>query len=113
MGIDTIESVQSANVLFHFMKNEQNMDLFGNNFTIYVVSSIFNAIAEDIKKDENGKKKLLFSDTDSNPMYRVYSWYLDKKSAEKEEESVIYKIEEYKAAKTLEEYLEQLREEIV
>ena len=98
--------------IFVVYVNEQNMDLFGNNFTIYVVSSIFNAIAEEIK-EENGKKKLLFSDTDSNPMYRVYSWYLDKKSAEKEEESVIYKIEEYKAAKTLEEYLEQLREEIV
>ena len=88
-------------------------DLFGNVITFYMVSSIFNAIAEDIKKDENGKKKLLFSDTDSNPMYRVYSGFLNKKEAEKEEKRVINKIEEYKEAKTLEEYLEQLREGIV
>ena len=93
--------------------NEQNIDLFGNVITFYMVSSIFNAIAEDIKKDENGKKKLLFSDTDSNPMYRVYSGFLNKKEAEKEEKRVINKIEEYKEAKTLEEYLEQLREGIV
>ena len=59
------------------------------------------------------KKKLLFSDTDSNPMYRVYSGFLNKKEAEKEEKRVINKIEEYKEAKTLEEYLEQLREGIV
>lgn len=35
------------------------------------------------------------------------------KEAEKEEKRVINKIEEYKEAKTLEEYLEQLREGIV
>ena len=49
----------------------------------------------------------------SNPMYRVYSGFLNKKEAEKEEKRVINKIEEYKEAKTLEEYLEQLREGIV
>ena len=96
--------------IFVVYVNEQNIDLFGNVITFYMVSSIFNAIAEDIKKDENGKKKLLFSDTDSNPMYRVYSGFLNKKEAEKR---VINKIEEYKEAKTLEEYLEQLREGIV
>ena len=99
--------------IFVVYVNEQNIDLFGNVITFYRVSSIFNAIAEDIKKDENGKKKLLFSDTDSNPMYRVYSGFLNKKEAEKEEKRVINKIEEYKEAKTLEEYLEQLREGIV
>lgn len=99
--------------IFVVYVNEQNIDLFGNVITFYMVSSIFNAIAEDIKKDENGKKKLLFSDTDSNPMYRVYSGFLNKKEAEKEEKRVINKIEEYKEAKTLEEYLEQLREGIV
>lgn len=46
-------------------------------------------------------------------MYRVYSGFLNKKEAEKEEKRVINKIEEYKEAKTLEEYLEQLREGIV
>ena len=96
--------------IFVVYVNEQNIDLFGNVITFYMVSSIFNAIAEDIKKDENGKKKLLFSDTDSNPMY---SGFLNKKEAEKEEKRVINKIEEYKEAKTLEEYLEQLREGIV
>ena len=99
--------------IFVVYVNEQNIDLFGNVITFYMVSSIFIAIAEDIKKDENGKKKLLFSDTDSNPMYRVYSGFLNKKEAEKEEKRVINKIEEYKEAKTLEEYLEQLREGIV
>lgn len=99
--------------IFVVYVNEQNIDLFGNVITFYMVSSIFNTIAEDIKKDENGKKKLLFSDTDSNPMYRVYSGFLNKKEAEKEEKRVINKIEEYKEAKTLEEYLEQLREGIV
>lgn len=99
--------------IFVVYVNEQNIDLFGNVITFYMVSSIFNAITEDIKKDENGKKKLLFSDTDSNPMYRVYSGFLNKKEAEKEEKRVINKIEEYKEAKTLEEYLEQLREGIV
>ena len=99
--------------IFVVYVNEQNIDLFGNVITFYMVSSIFNGIAEDIKKDENGKKKLLFSDTDSNPMYRVYSGFLNKKEAEKEEKRVINKIEEYKEAKTLEEYLEQLREGIV
>ena len=99
--------------IFVVYVNEQNIDLFGNVITFYMVSSIFNAIAKDIKKDENGKKKLLFSDTDSNPMYRVYSGFLNKKEAEKEEKRVINKIEEYKEAKTLEEYLEQLREGIV
>ena len=99
--------------IFVVYVNEQNIDLFGNVITFYMVSSIFNAISEDIKKDENGKKKLLFSDTDSNPMYRVYSGFLNKKEAEKEEKRVINKIEEYKEAKTLEEYLEQLREGIV
>lgn len=99
--------------IFVVYVNEQNIDLFGNVITFYMVSSIFNAIAEDIKEDENGKKKLLFSDTDSNPMYRVYSGFLNRKEAEKEEKRVIKKVEEYKEAKTFEEYLEQLREGIV
>jgi len=40
-------------------------------------------------------------------MYRVYSGFLNKKEAEKEEKRVINKIEEYKEAKTLEEYLQR------
>lgn len=78
-----------------------------------MVNSIFNAIAEEVMEDENGNKKLLFSDTDSNPMYQVYSGYLDKNEVKKEEEKVINKINEYKEAKTIGEYLEQLREDIV
>lgn len=107
-----IDKAVVGETVFAVYVSEQSIYLFENNIKIYMVNSIFNAIAEEVMEDENGNKKLLFSDTDSNPMYQVYSGYLDKNEAKKEEK-VINKINEYKEAKTIGEYLEQLREGIV
>ena len=83
-------------------------NLFGQTITVYIVNSIFNAIVSEIDDVEDKSKKVYFSDTDAKPMYRVYSGFLSQKDAIEEQNNIRFKIQEYKEAKKIDEYLKDL-----
>lgn len=86
-------------------------ELFGEKITVFLVNSIFNAIISKIEDNKNEGKKIYFSDTDTKPMYRVYSGFLSEEEAIHEQYNIRFNIQEYKDAKKLDEYLEILSTE--
>ena len=72
------------------------------------MNSIFNAIVSEIDDVEDKSKKVYFPDTDVKPMYRVYSGFLPQEAAIEGQNNIRIKIQEYKQAKKIDEYLKML-----
>lgn len=83
-------------------------NIFGQTITIYIMNSIFNAIVSEIDDVEDKSKKVYFPDTDAKPMYRGYSGFLPQEAAIEEQNNIRIKIQEYKQAKKIDEYLKML-----
>ena len=61
-------------------EREVPYDLLGVQFTIYTANAVINAVVKDIQSD--GKKTTVYyGDTDSQPMYIVYTAYLEENLA--------------------------------
>lgn len=88
--------------------NKIDCELYEQKFTIYTVNCIFNAIISKIEEDDNGERKVYFTDTDVKPMYRAYAGLLSEQEAEKEQKNIMSKIQEYKDAKKINEYWSEL-----
>ncbi len=86
-------------------------ELLGEKITVFLVNSIFNAIISKIEDNKNEGKKIYFSDTDTKPMYRVYSGFLSEEEAIHEQYNIRFNIQEYKDAKKIDEHLEILATE--
>lgn len=64
-------------------EREVPYDLLGEQFTIYTANAVINAVVKDIRND--GKKTTVYyGDTDSQPMYIVYTAYLEENLAKVE-----------------------------
>ena len=83
-------------------------NFFGKTILVYFVNSIFNAIVSEIEDLKDGSKKVYFSDTDVKPMYRVYAGFLSEQDAIEEQNTIMDKIQTYKNAKKIDEYLKML-----
>lgn len=83
-------------------------NIFGQTITIYIINSIFNAIVSEIDDVEDKSKKVYFPDTDVKPMYRGYSGFLPQEAAIEDQNNIRIKIQEYKQAKKIDEYLKML-----
>lgn len=88
--------------------NKIDCELYEQKFTIYTVNCIFNAIISKIEEDDNGERKVYFTDTDVKPMYRAYAGFLSETEAEKEQKNILPQIQEYKDAKKINEYWSEL-----
>lgn len=83
-------------------------NIFGQTITVYIMNSIFNAIVSEIDDVEDKSKKVYFPDTDAKPIHRAYSGFLPQETAIEERNNNRIKIQEYKQAKKIDEYLKIL-----
>ena len=81
----------------------------GQNIVIFTVNLLTNAIIKEIIKDENGVTKILYSDTDSMPMYISCTGFITSEEAETEHKNITRSKgqEKYIGALTTNEYLRQ------
>ncbi len=106
--IDDISGLEEGKKLVATYMERYTCELFGKEISIYTISCIFNAIISRIEKNEENDMNIYFKDTDSKPMYRSYSGFLDEKKAKEELNIALNKFEEYAEALKFEEHLNKL-----
>ena len=77
----------------------------GEEITIYSSNFLFNAIVKDIITTPEGNVKVLYGDTDNQPMYISLKGFSSEDEAMAEQKLIIEHSEEYKHAKTVQDYL--------
>ncbi|MBS5432718.1 MAG: hypothetical protein KHY12_03000 [Firmicutes bacterium] len=90
--------------LFLTMRGNMDYELFGNKISLYTVGAAINAVVKEIIHGE-GTVRIVYGDTDTKPMYVSIKAFKTEDEAIKETADAILHKEDYIAAKTCREYL--------
>lgn len=80
-------------------------NIYGQKISIYTANLLVNAIIKDIKENEEGKTKIWYGDTDSEPMFFAYTGFKTVKQRNQELKKLMENKRKYLSAVTIEEYL--------
>lgn len=80
-------------------------DIYGEKILIYTANLLANAVIKEIKEETDGKMKIWYDDTDSEPMFISYMGFKTLGEREKELEKMMDHKKKYIDAVNLEEYL--------
>mgnify|MGYP003531159949 FL=1 len=100
---ETTPSLEVGEGLKITFTGEISYDIFGKKFLLKTANLIINAIVKDIQ-NEKDSTKILYGDTDTNPMYIAYTAFLTEAEAKAELEAIMHHEEKYINAKTVEEH---------
>lgn len=89
-----------------FLRNIEYV-LFDQTISLYTANLLQNAVVKEIK-EESDAVKILYGDTDSQPMYMTFTAFKTIDEAEKEMNEIIKHEEKYVSALTSSEYIKQL-----
>lgn len=84
---------------------KQEYSLLGNRVLLHTANLVTNAIIREIEPKDDGESIIRFDDTDSHPMYIAYTAFKSEEEAIIELNLIMDKVDQYKEAKTLYEYL--------
>jgi hypothetical protein len=82
-------------------------ELGGQKFSIHSASLFTNAIVTDMEEMEDGKTRIIYGNNDSDPMFIANSAFVTEEEALFEVKNIMNHVEDYKGAKTLDEYLDE------
>jgi hypothetical protein len=82
-------------------------ELGGQKFSIHSASLLTNAIVTDMEEREDGKIRIIYGNNDSDPMFIANSAFVTEEEALLEVKNIMNHVEDYKGAKTLDEYLDE------
>jgi len=82
--------------------------VYGQKISVHTANLISNAIIKQIEKSEDGSVKILYDDTDSQPIYISYSGFKTVGEAEQELKIIVEHKDKYTCALTLNEQIEKL-----
>ena len=88
----------SSEIIFSFLGEEKK--LFGAN-------QITNAVVTDIQQKSDGSSKILYGDTDDEPMHIAYSAFKTAQEAQEELKTMLEHENDYIAAKTYSDYAKE------
>ena len=88
----------SSEIIFSFLGEEKK--LFGAN-------QITNAVVTDIQQESDGSSKILYGDTDDEPMHIAYSAFKTAQEAQEELKTMLEHENDYIAAKTYSDYAKE------
>ena len=88
----------SSEIIFSFLGEEKK--LFGAN-------QITNAVVTDIQQESDGSSKILYGDTDDEPMYIAYSAFKTSLEAQEELKTMFEHENDYIVAKTYSDYAKE------
>lgn len=93
-----------ANIEITF-RGECTYSIYGQEIHIYTANLLSNAVIKEIITDEEGFKRVLYGDVDSNPMYISCTGFKTEEEAKAEQERIMSDKEKYTTALTVEEYM--------
>lgn len=82
-------------------------DIYGEKVIIYTANLLANAIVKEIKEEADGKMKVWYDDTDSEPMFISYMGFKTLDEREAEMDKLIEHKKKYVDAISVEEYLHE------
>lgn len=80
-------------------------DIYGEKILIYTANLLVNAVVREIKEETDGKMKIWYDDTDSEPMFISYMGFKTLDEREEEMGKMMDHKKKYVDAVTIEEYL--------
>ena len=86
-------------------------EFLGQSVRLYTANLLTNAIVKEIRKEDDGKTKLLYGDTDSKPMYIAVSAFKTQEEALVELKTIMQQKETYLNAPTSVAYIEKFYSE--
>ena len=84
---------------------EAEFDIYGEKISIYTANLLANAVVQEIKRDEDGKAQIWYSDKDSEPVFISYTGFKTIEEREQELKSLMDHKKKYLEAITVNEYL--------
>jgi len=79
--------------------------MYGQKISVHTANLLSNAIVKQFEENEDGSKKILYDDTDSQPMYISYMGFKTIDEAKKEMSTIMEHKERYTDALTFNEYM--------
>lgn len=89
---------------------ETEYTIYGQKISIHTANLLSNAIIKTVKEDEEGITKVLYGDTDNQPMYISYMGFNTADEASQELKNIMKHKEKYTEALTLNEQIEKIIE---
>jgi len=80
-------------------------DIYGERILIYTANLLVNAVVKEVKEETDGKMKIWYDDTDSEPMFISYMGFKTLDEREEEIRKLMAHKKKYIDAVTIEEYL--------
>lgn len=78
--------------------------IYGQKISVHTANLVANAIVKEVKEDKDGALKVLYGDTDSQPMYISYTGFKTIDEARQEAKTIMEHKEEYTDALTFDEH---------
>lgn len=89
--------------------NKAEFQLYGQTIMFYTASALVNAIVKSVEETPDGNVKILYDDTDSEPMYISYTAFKSEDEREQELKIMMEHREKYINAPTVAKYMWQKR----
>lgn len=86
--------------------------IYGQKISVHTANLLSKAIVKEVKKDKDGAIKILYGDTDSQPMYISYTGFKTIEEARQEGKTIMEHKEKYTDALTFNEYMKKTNEKI-
>ncbi len=100
---DKLALTFSSTIKFNFLRQK---------ILLYTANLIVNALVKDVQEGSDGTVKILYSDTDSKPMYIAFSAFKTEEEAKQEAKSILQRDEKYINALTIDKYIRKLYPDI-
>lgn len=106
------DELEVGNKLDITFQRELEYTILEQKISMYSANLLSNAIIKEIKKDENGIAKVLYGDTDIQPMYISFTGFKNLDEAKQEMNAIMEHKNEYVHALTFSEHMKQIKENI-
>ena len=81
--------------------------LWGEKIELYTANFLNNAYIRGIEELEDGQVRVIYGENEGDPMYVSYKGFVSEDEAIEESKSIMSNMDEYKNAKTVEQYIEE------
>lgn len=106
---EKLKEIQVGSKVELTFSNKAEFQLYGQTIILYTAGILMNAVVKSVEETADGKVKILYHDTESEPMYISYTAYKSEDERECEFKTIMQHRDKYVSAPTVAEYIWQKR----